>query len=91
MTIHDIATQLHGIAVGGCINGERFTAKRLENWLHVMFDKGMPKAKVIMSIALPDGDWFMSVYRFNESRDGFDYEIPDTRTREEVLWGESVQ
>lgn len=82
MTLHNIATQLHSLSVGGYFNGERFTVSRLHDQLASWLRTG---DKLVMEIALPDGRWLFSVTRFAPNPDGFDYYIPDTRDEENAL------
>lgn len=85
MTIREIAHQLHRLSVVGYFNGEKFSEKELRGYLEGMFRPGVHlKAgnSVIMEISLPDGNWFFSVSRFSDSRDGYDYWIPDNKEEE---------
>lgn len=84
MTIHEVASSLHGLSVGGYFNGERFTVSRLENQIAALF-RGTPKGgnRLVFQIALPDGWWYFNVSRFADRPDGYDYYIPETREQEE--------
>lgn len=81
MTISQCARQLHGLSVGGYFNGEKFTVDRLTNQIASLFRCDNQK-HIVMQIALPDGWWFFTVNHYNESRDGFDWTIPETREQE---------
>lgn len=89
MTLHNIASQLHKLAVDGRINGEHFTEAELERALrHWMRDAehNAIKNAFVLEIVLKDGAWLAEVSRFDESADGFDYWIPDTREQEARLY-----
>lgn len=79
MTIHNLASQLHSLSVGGYFNGEKFTATRLEDYIASMLRTG---DRLVMEIALPDGRWLFTITRFAQKPDGFDYCIPDNREQE---------
>lgn len=78
MTLHDTASQIIKLAVGGYINGEKFSESRLQTWLGKMLSE--PNSKAVFEIALPDGRWFAEAIR--DERFGYDYYIPDTREDE---------
>lgn len=80
MTIRFIASELHNLSVGGYFNGERFTKGELEAYIASMLRTG---DKLYMEIALPDGRWIFKVVRYGESRDNYDYIIPDNREQED--------
>ena len=88
MTIHQLSSQLHSLAVGGFLNGEKFSQRELENYIAKSF---RPETQLklgnelAMEIALPDGRWIFSISRFGQGADGFDYCIPDTREQEARL------
>ena len=89
MTIHDVASQLINLSVGGYINGEKFSKDRLENQLRCLFRNEEHNAiahTVVMEVALRDGRWLFSVTHYNNKPDGFDYMIPDTREQEDELF-----
>lgn len=81
MTISQCARQLHDLSVGGYFNGEKFTVDRLTNMIASLFN-GSTKKHIVLQIALPDGWWFFTINHYNESRDGFDWTIPETREQE---------
>lgn len=85
MTIHELASQLHGLSVGGHFNGLKFSKRELESYISNMFRTGVSLKlgnRLVMEIALPDGRWLFTVNRFSPATDGFDYTIPDTREEE---------
>lgn len=90
MTIHEVATQLFQLSNGN-INGEQFSPAELSRFLGQFFRKGMSLKlgdRVILQIALPDGEWYFQITHYNDKIDGFDYYIPDTREQEQMLWDE---
>ena len=85
MTVHDLASQLHNLSVGGYFNGEKFSTKQLENYISNMFRAGTSLKggnRLVMEIALADGRWFFTINRYSQKPDGFDYEIPENRDQE---------
>ena len=89
MTIHDVASQLHNLSVGGHLNGEKFSVKQLQNYIADMFRSEATlaiKNTIVMQIALRDGCWLFSITHYNDKPDGFDYWIPDTREQEAELF-----
>lgn len=85
MTIHQVSTQLHDLSVAGYFNGEKFSRRRLKDYITRMFRAG--GTRLVMEIALPDGRWYFTVNRFSPAPDGFDYTIPDTREEEAEIIG----
>lgn len=86
MTLHDIATDLHGLALGHFINGQKVSRQWIEGYLRRMFQGSLKlKDRVVLEICLPDGRWLMTVNRFNDKPDGFDYWIPENRDQENRL------
>lgn len=85
MTLHEIATQLHNLTFGGHVNGEKFTKTELEQnlkrWLRNAGHNKIP-GKVVIEVCLADGRWLATVERFDNTADGYDYWIPDTREQE---------
>ena len=79
MTIREITHQLHGLSVGGYFNGERFSEKRLGDYLSAMLRTG---DRLVMEISLPDGRWLFTISRYNKAADGYGYAIPETREQE---------
>lgn len=82
MTISQISRQLHNLSVGGYFNGEKFSERRLENYISSLLRTGH---RLVMEISLPDGRWFFTITRFSTNPDGFDYYIPDTRDEEKAV------
>ena len=82
MTIHNVASQLHSLSVGGYFNGEKFSVRRLENYIRAML---RTDNRLVMEIALPDGRWMFSIYRYSDKADGYDYTIPDNRLQESAI------
>jgi hypothetical protein len=88
MTIHDVASQLHNLSVGGYFNGVKFTTGQLQNCIADAFCSEATLAiphTWVMEISLPDGRWFFSIEHYNDKPDGFDYTIPDSREQESKL------
>lgn len=79
MTINEITNQLYNLSVGGYFNGEKFTKAQLKNYITDML---RTSDHLVMEIALKDGRWYFTVDRFNNHSDGYDYYIPDTRSKE---------
>ena len=87
MTLNNVCNQLVSMAMAGRINGEKFNDYTLANYLEHWFapDRVRPDNKWFMTISLPDGEWMFYVYRYNNTPDGYDYYIPDTREQEAKL------
>ena len=87
MTIREIASQLHYLT-SGHINGTKFSKRELEQaltkWMQNPEGNAIPNTYVL-ELTLPDGNWYSSVSRFADCRDGYDYYIPDTREDEAIL------
>ena len=91
MTIREIAEQLHNLS-GGQINGQHYTKAETASYIYNMFRGSLKlKNRLVMQIVLPDGEWLMTVNRFSNEPDGFDYTIPDTREQEQMLWSQLVE
>ncbi len=88
MTLHDIASQLHNLSVDGFFNGEQFTRTELEHAIRAWM-RGCETNKIkntfVLEIALRDGRWLMTITKFANTPDGYDYYIPDTREQERRL------
>jgi len=89
MTIHDIATQLYNLTFDGFVNGEKFTKRGLETairaWMRDVSGNKIPNTHVIEA-CLPDGRWLVTITKFADRPDGYDYSIPDTREEEARIW-----
>ena len=84
MTIQYIASQLHSLSVGGYFNGEKRSKQWLETYISDAFRSQLKLGnRLVMEIALPDGQWLFTVDRH---ADGFDYWIPDNRDQEARLY-----
>lgn len=85
MTIHEVASQIYHLTLGGFVNGEKFTKRELERvlriWLKDAQNNTIPNT-VVVELCLPDGRWLSTVTKFADRPDGFDYWIPDTRDQE---------
>lgn len=79
MTITEVTKQIHKMAVGGFINGEKFTLERFSAYAKNML-RG--SNSFIFEICLPDGRWLAKVNRYGEKPDQYDYYIPDSRIDE---------
>lgn len=88
MTLKEVSTQLYNLAVGGYLNGEKFTKTQfidaVKHWM-----RGGHK-KFIGTICLPDGEWYYRINQYADRPDGYDYYIPDTKEQNEALWDELV-
>lgn len=88
MTIHEVATQVHRLAVDHRINGMKVTKQWLESYLNKMMrsaDQNKILNSVVMDIELRDGDWLFEVFRYSDAPDGYDYDIPDSREEERQI------
>ena len=84
MTLKEVSNQVYGLALGGYINGEKFTAERLYKQMRAMLRTG---DNYIFEICLPDGRWMAEAYRVRVGDQTFyDYFIPDTRDQETGLY-----
>jgi hypothetical protein len=80
MTLQDITEQAMQLAVGGYINGEKFTAKRMRDTFSRMLDTA--NSEYIFEVSMPDGRWFCKAVR----RDfGYDLIVPDSREQEQQI------
>lgn len=79
MTITEVTKQIHKMAVGGFINGEKFTLERF-----LTYAKNMLRSSnsFIFEICLPDGRWLAKINKYGEKPDQYDYYIPDNRIDE---------
>ena len=82
MTLREVTNQI--IDLSNIINGEKFTKERLYKQCSNLF-RGDLKAKnaLIFTITLPDGEWFFKITQYAPGQ--FDYEIPETRKREQQI------
>ena len=87
MTLHETIQSVYGLTVAGYINREKMTLTAFEGYIKNLF-KGNTKLsnRVVVEIALPDGWWLCQIIRFADRRDGFNYEIPETREQEQRIW-----
>ena len=85
MKLRDVVNQI--IDLSNIINGEKFTKKRLFNQCSKMFrpESGTLAVEnsLIYTITLPDGEWFFKITNYAPGE--FDYEIPETRDREQRI------
>ncbi len=89
MTIRELSAQIHSLATGHRINGEARSKQWLEHYIRKMFSTGSKlHNKIVMEIQLPDGNWLMTINRYADMTDGFDYTIPDNREQERRIWNE---
>lgn len=87
MTIREISTQLYDLAVGHMLNSKTWTRQGLEHYIRTMFTGSLKLDNAVaMEISLPDGKWLMTVNRFSDAADGYDYYIPDNRDQEKRIW-----
>lgn len=80
MTIHEVATQLYRLSVGGYFNRQKWTRKSLEDYITTMLQGN--NNPLVMEIALPDGWWYFQINHYGPRHDSFDYDLPDTREQE---------
>lgn len=79
-----MANQIHSLAIGGYLNGAKYTPERWFNQMKTMLRK--PGDRYIFEISLPDGRWLArATWVFGNQ---FDYWIPDTRGEELRLYDE---
>lgn len=86
MTINEISKKLFNLSAGGYFNHEKFTEKRLSNYIDKMFhdSNGVRcKSNIVMEIALDDGWWLFHIDWIDGY--GFDFTIPNTREQEKQL------
>lgn len=85
MTLREVSSQLFDLSVDGFFNREKFSRRRLHDYLRIMLREPQHNAipnTFVLEIALPDGWWHCTVSRFGTM---FDYWIPDTRDQESRL------
>ena len=80
MTRQEVAKMVMDLAVGGFVNREKFTYKRIDDTFKALLRE--PRSQYIFEIALPDGWWYCQA-----TRDvwGYDLYVPDTREQEQYL------
>lgn len=81
MTLHETAYWLMRLT-GGKLNGEVYTDAELGYVLEKAFRTG---TSYYMHGTLPDGDWLIEVFQYNDTADGYGYYLPDTREQEARL------
>ena len=85
MTLREVTNQI--IELSPIINREKFTKERLYKQCASMFrpEAGELKVKnsLIYTITLPDGVWYFKITQYAPGQ--FDYEIPETRKREQQI------
>ena len=87
MTIHEVSTQLYNLALGHFLNGQKWTRQSLEHYIRTMFNGNLKLDNaIVLEICLRDGKWLMTVDRFSDAADGYDYYIPDDRDQEKRIW-----
>ena len=84
MTITEVSNQLYGLAVNHEFNGEKFTKKRLNSYISGMFS--VDDNDLYMTILMNDGSWLFKIFKYGKEKDAFDYDIPDTREKEQKYW-----
>lgn len=90
MTLHDIATQVHQLTLGGFVNGEKYTRRELERTLGIWLDRAEHNAipnTVVFELCLQDGRWLCTASKVGNM---YDYYIPDTREDERRIWDRLV-
>lgn len=85
MTINEMTNQLYDLSVAGYFNGEKYSRKEFAEYVKGIFRPETNRTRWFMEISLPDGRWYFQITRFSDSKDGFDYYIPETRTQEQAL------
>lgn len=85
MTINEVINQVYGLSVAGYFNGEKYSKREFAEYVKGVFRPELNTTRWLMEIALPDGRWYFSMYRFADDRDGYDYFIPETRLQEQAL------
>ena len=89
MTLHETATSLYNLSVGGYFNREKFSLSRLETYIRTLFNGNLKLGnRAVIEIALPDGWWLCEIIRYSDKRDGFAYEIPESREQEQRIYNE---
>lgn len=89
MTLTDTCREVLNLTTDRKINGERFTIKRLATQVtsHLRTPAKLGN-RLAMTIQLPDGEWLMTIIRYADRTDGWNYYIPETRDEEKRLWKE---
>ena len=85
MTINEMTNQLYDLSAAGYFNGEKYSRKEFAEYVKGIFRPETNRKRWLMEIAMPDGRWYFQMTRFSDSKDGFDYYIPETRTQEQAL------
>lgn len=87
MTIKELASDLYRASVNGHFNGERFTKAELTDYIASMFRPGtrLKNDRLTMTITLPDGEWYFTIWDPRKTSDGFLWYIPETREQEQHI------
>ncbi len=85
MTLNETINQIYDLTTDGIINGKKFTRKRFSEILKHFF-KDLSFDKLIFEITLPDGNWLVKLYKWDNKE--YDYFLPDTREQEKKLYRE---
>lgn len=78
MTLLEVSNQLYDLSLDGFFNHQKVT----RDWVYDVLNTSLVRAggnakKHVLEIALPDGWWFATVYKFSNGE--YDYSIPDTK------------
>ena len=82
MTLNYIINQVYHLSVNGYFNHQKFTFADFKDAI-TRWMRGTNR--YILEISLPDGWWYMSINKYNNNIDGYDYFIPDNREQEKHL------
>ena len=87
MTLHETTRSLYSLSVGGYFNHEKYSFSQFEKLVKSLFNGSLKLGnKAVIEIALPDGWWLCEVIHYSNERDGWNYEIPETRAQEKRIW-----
>lgn len=86
MTLNEIAKQLESLTIDNFFNREKMPRHWIGNQLNTHFVRGKSNRPFVVEVALPDGWWFVKVYKVPNVPNCYDYYIPETREENEALW-----
>ena len=82
MTLNNVVNNIYDLSVNGHFNGEHFTKKQFSDAVkHWMCSSN----EFILEAELPDGYFYISIFKYDNKSDCYDYYIPDTREESDKL------
>ncbi len=89
MTKKEVFKQVYNLAINGIFDDRKYSLKAFSDELTAAF-KLTGTNEYYMTIAMPDGKWYMKIYKVKKHHGMWDYYIPDDRAAEEKLIRSSI-